>query len=116
MNARGCIQVTGLLVVSAGLFSFIYAAVPEFRSLFSGFGSDLPALTNFVIATYKYYLLLPLLVVIPHAVRLYGRSVPLVSGPVLKGFAMRTFVVSLALTILCILAMYAPIIRMGPVV
>lgn len=113
MHAQGYLRVGCLLGASAGMFFLIYTGVPAFKSLFAGFGLDLPAVTSFVIGTYKYYLLLPVVAVTPQLAQRHNRALPHFCEPVLRGVAERAFFVSLAVTILCIIAMYTPIIWSG---
>lgn len=104
-------------MIGAGLiFFFIYAAVPEFKALFRGFGAQLPAFTRIVIETYQFVVLLPLLLIVPHIMHLKRQSIALGSEQALRAYAVMTFGVAVAAAVVCIVAVYLPILRMGPVI
>ena len=116
MKAISVALISGLIIAAGLLFFVVYAVVPEFENLFNGFGAELPMFTQFFIGTYQFVVLLPFVLIVPFMLSLVMRSVPLGSVQALRGYAVRTFLVSVGVLTSCIVAMYLPIWQMGAVI
>ena len=116
MNTKSRSIDLGMIFAAAALYFFAYAAVPEFGSLFQGFGAELPLFTGLVIGSYPWFLLLPLLVIVPFVLRLNRRLKSPGSATSLRGLAVGLLVSAVIVVLVCLVAMYLPIMNMGPVV
>ena len=105
-----------LMLLTAIAYLAMYSIGPEFERLFAGFGADTPLLTEVVIATYTYYGLFLLIGFIPCVLLFRNRSV---AGTDSERYFMLVavgFGLSLALLALFVIAMYAPIFKLGAAV
>jgi type II secretory pathway component PulF len=116
MSGKSVAFIYGMVIASGFLLFVVYAVVPEFANLFNGFGAELPVFTRLFIATYQFVVLLPLVLIAPYMVRLATRSIALGSEQALRGYAVRTFLVSVIVVVGCIVAMYLPTWKRGAVI
>lgn len=106
--------IVAIMLLVGGLLA-IYV-IPEFEKLFSGFGSDLPCTTKFMLMTHNYWLVL---VVIPIAVYIRLSSKKELTKPARRiclSTLLVMFLVSVTLIPFITISMYMPIFAMGKVV
>jgi cytochrome b561 len=102
-----------LTIVSAAIYVAIFVGGAEFRGLFHGFGTDLPVLTRFVLATHKYYGVLILVGLIPCVALLRNRNRFIVDSNRLFMWVVASFGLSFFLMGVFVIAMYLPIFQLG---
>ena len=102
-----------LTVVSAAIYVMIFVGGLEFRGLFSGFGADLPLLTRFVLATYKYYGVLIFVGLVPSVSLLWNRNRLVADSNRLFIWVIVSFGLSSSLMGMFVTAMYLPIFKFG---
>lgn len=102
----------GWVTTFCSLISFILMSyvVPEFEALFEGFGSELPAFTQFIITVHEYFFVLAIPGVIGTILIHNGKYRP---AWILVLFSGAMAVLLMPLTII---AMYLPVFQMGSVV
>jgi len=106
-------SIIGIMFTAGFILFAVYAAVPAFENLYSGFDAELPTFTQFFFGTYQFVVLLPLVLIGPFMLGLAKRSIAFGSEQALRGYAVRMLLVSIAALIACIVAMYLPIWNMG---
>lgn len=102
-----------LTIVSAAIYVAIFVGGTEFRGLFHGFGTDLPVLTRFVLATHKYYGVLILVGLIPCVALLRNRNRFIVDSNRLFMWVVASFGISFFLMSVFVTAMYLPVFQFG---
>ena len=102
-----------LTVVSAAIYVAISVGGLEFRDLFRGFGADLPVLTRFVLATYKYYGVLIFIGLFPCVSLLWNRNRLVADSNRLFMWVIVSFGLSFSLMSVFVTAMYLPIFQFG---
>jgi hypothetical protein len=102
-----------LTLVSAAIYITIFIGGIEFRDLFRGFGADLPVLTRFVLATYKYYGVLIFVGLVPCVSLLWNRNRLVVDSNHLFMWVIVSFGLSFSLMSMFVTAMYLPIFQIG---
>ena len=112
--------VPGLSITLTGISVAIYVAIhfsgQGFDDLFRGFGADLPALTAFVLAYYKYFGVLALIGLVPCVLLLWNRTLSIEDSHRLFALVLMSFGLSLAVLVLFAAAMYLPVFKLGSVV
>jgi len=100
--------ILAILVVAA------YFIIPVFTEMFSSFGGELPSTTQFVIATYKYWLIIPI-ITLAICIDVWRRSEYTGRYRTLVSYTLLGFVVGTIFLVVfvSIFAMYAPIFTMG---
>jgi len=101
------------------LFFYALAAlfiVPQFEKLFEGFGAELPAATRFVIDSYHYWWLIPVLMIVQFLYLRFGHVTSATAQRFL--FVLNLFFVALEVLFVpaMIIIFYLPIFYMGKVV
>ncbi|MCX4026949.1 hypothetical protein H0A36_28055 [Endozoicomonas sp. SM1973] len=120
ISTRALLLSLGLLVFSLFIHIGVVFVIPQFLEVFAGFGADLPAITQFVLKTHRYYFLVFLLL-LPICILLYRRRLihkgkekqrkhPLLAYSVLA------LLLTLAIQGFVMISMYIPIFYLGSVV
>lgn len=97
-------------VASLTTFILLSYVIPQFESLFEGFGADLPAITHFMITVHSYYYLLAIPAIIGNILIHLQKNT---AGWVLVIFSGAMGIILIPFTVI---AMYLPIFQMGKVV
>lgn len=105
-----------LTAISALIYMAVFYYGGQMRELFQGFGADLPPLTRFFLASYKYYGFLLLIGLVPYIYDLPRGNRPAANSRWQQGVAWASFWLSTALFALSIVAAYLPIFQMGAIV
>ena len=102
-----------LTVVSAAIYVVIFVVGVEFRGLFRGFGTDLPVITRFVLATHKYYGVLILVGLVPCVSLLWNRNRFIADSNRLFMWVIASFGLSFSFLGAFVTAMYLPMFQFG---
>jgi len=116
VEPRSLILPIMLTALSALIYMAVFYYGEQMRELFQGFGADLPPLTRFFLASYKYYGFLLLIGVVPYIFDLRQRNRPAVDSRWQQGVAWASFWLSTALFALSIVAAYLPIFQLGAII
>jgi len=100
-----------LTAVSAAIYVAIFVGGVEFQDLFRGFGTDLPVLTRFALATHKYYGVLILVGLIPCVSLLWNRNRFVADSNRLFMWVVVSFGLSFSLLGAFVTAMYLPVFQ-----
>jgi hypothetical protein len=100
--------------ILAILVTAAYFIIPVFADMFSSFGGELPSTTQFVIATYKYWLIIPI-ITLAICIDVWRRSEYTEKYRKFVFYTLGGFVVATIFLVVfvSIFAMYAPIFTMG---
>ena len=97
--------------------ALIFVSVPKFRSLFAGFGADLPDSTLFLLNSRYLVWILPALALLLLVTALTAAAEKAIAWhPRVVGAFAALCVLSLILHALALVALYAPIFRLGAAV
>ena len=102
-----------LTAVSAAFYVVIFVVGVDFRDLFRGFGTDLPVLTRFVLATHKYYGVLILVGLVPCVSLLWNRNRFIADSNRLFMWVIASFGLSFSFLGAFVTAMYLPMFQFG---
>jgi Ca-activated chloride channel family protein len=104
-------------IILAILVAAAYFIIPVFVDMFSSFGDDLPSITQFVIITYKYWLIIPI-ISLAICIDIWRRSEYTEKYRKFVSYTLRGFIVGTIFLVffVSIFAMYAPVFSMGSVV
>ncbi|WP_163834694.1 hypothetical protein [Spartinivicinus ruber] len=110
----------GLIVLSLFIHIGVIFVIPQFQKVFAGFGADLPAITEFVLSTYRFYflvflVLLPICTLIYRKKLIYKGKEKRRKNPMLA-FSVLIFVLTLVINGFSMISMYIPIFSLGSVV
>ncbi len=105
-----------LTLISAVIYVAIFFNGAGFQDLFRGFGTELPALTRFFLASYQYYGVLILIGLVPCSLLLWNRNRSVAESNRLFRLVFASFGLSLFLLSVSVAAAYLPIFELGSVV
>ena len=105
-----------MALLSAVIYGIMFIATPSFTNLFAGFGADLPALTRLFLAGGPWFLALGILGFAPFVLFALNRRSDRKTRTLFVSLSVGSFLLSLLVFTLWIVATYLPIWRMGAVI
>jgi len=117
-NTRKSLLLTSCIttIILAILVTATYFIIPVFVDMFASFGGELPSTTKFVLVTYKYWLIIPI-ITLAMCIDIWRRSEYTGRYRKFVFYTLLGFVVGTIFLVffVSIFAMYAPIFRMGEI-